>query len=171
MTSLRTRRSAQVWLARYLVPEILGTAAALLAAWSVYEATRSLAASAVAGTLAETIGYYAVIVARTVRGHAATNGPVATTWLSIRSLGAEFGPAEIVDTLLVRPALLWAIPATMGATPLAWLVGKLASDVVFYVITITSFELGKRVILPHPKENHDPRIPVDVAGSVGPAVR
>jgi hypothetical protein len=171
VTFLRTRRAAQRWLARYLVPEILGTASALLAAWGVYETTQSLAVAAVAGSLAETIGYYAVIVVRTVRGHAATNGPVATTLLSIRSLAAEFGPAEIVDTVLVRPALLWAIPAAMGATPLAWLVGKLASDVVFYAITITSFELGKRVILPHPKENHDSRIALDPAGTVGQATR
>ncbi|KQX07860.1 hypothetical protein ASC59_09110 [Leifsonia sp. Root1293] len=160
-----------MWVARYLVPELLGTVAALVAAWGVYEATQSLAAAAIAGTLAETVGYYSVIVVRTVRGHAATNGPVATSWLTIRSLGAEFGPAEVVDTVLVRPLLLWAVPAAWGASPFAWLVGKLASDVVFYAITITSFELGKRIILPHQKENHDSRIPLDAAGTVGPLIR
>lgn len=171
MTSTRSRRAARGWLARYLVPEILGTVAALLAAWGSYELTGSLAVAAIAGTVAETIGYYAVIVVRTVRGHASTVGPLGTLWRSIRSLAAEFGPAELVDTLLVRPTLLWAIPLAMGATPLAWLVGKIASDVVFYAITITSFELAKRVILPHPKENHEPRIPLDTASSVGQGAR
>ncbi|KQO94453.1 hypothetical protein ASF30_20940 [Leifsonia sp. Leaf264] len=160
-----------MWVARYLAPEVLGTAAALLAAWGSFETTGSLAIAAVAGTVAETIGYYALILVRTARGHAAGNGPLATTVLTLRSLLAEFGPAELVDTLLVRPALLWAIPTSMGATPLAWLIAKLASDVVFYAITITSFEFAKRIILPHPKENHDHGIRLDTARPVGPRVR
>jgi hypothetical protein len=71
-----------------------------------------------------------------------------TAWLTVRSVAAEFGPAELVDTLVVRPALLWAASAIWGAAPVAWLVGKLAADVVFYTVAIASFEAGRRIILP-----------------------
>ena len=61
---------------------------------------------------------------------------------------AEFGPAELVDSFLVRPALLWAASALWGPNLGAWLIGKLAADAVFYVVAIVSFETGRRLILP-----------------------
>ncbi|MET0724843.1 MAG: hypothetical protein ABWY36_00735 [Leifsonia sp.] len=150
-----------IWIRRYLAPEIVGTVSALLGAWTAYGATGSIAAAAICGTAAETIGYYAVVVVRCVRGHAASADVrgLPSPWRralvivgrSVRSVVAEFGPAELVDTLLVRPFLLWVVPLALGPTPAAWLIGKLAADVVFYTVAITSFEVGRRVILPHRK--------------------
>jgi len=146
------------WVLRYLPLEVLGTIAALVAAWAAYEASGSLAIAAIAGSLGESVGYYALVIVRSARGHAASarvrllpgvaRRAWATTWLTARSVAAEFGPAELVDTILVRPALLWAASAIWGAAPVAWLVGKLAADVVFYTVAIASFEAGRRIILP-----------------------
>jgi len=143
---------------RYLPLEVLGTVTAVVAAWAAYEATRSLAAAAIAGALGESVGYYALVVVRAVRGHAASarvralrrglRRAGAVTWLTARSVAAEFGPAELVDTVVVRPVLLWGASALWGATPLAWLVGKLAADTVFYTVAIASFEVGRNIILP-----------------------
>ncbi|ANJ26316.1 hypothetical protein [Agromyces aureus] len=159
MSSNRGR--ARVWLRRYLPLEVCGTIAALLGAWVAYEASGSLAIAAIAGSLAESVGYYALVVVRAARDHAASvrvrrvragrgrgRAALVTAWLTIRSVAVEFGPAELVDSVLVRPALLWAASAALGANPWAWLVGKLAADAVFYAIAIVSFELGRRVILP-----------------------
>lgn len=146
------------WVARYLPLELLGTATALLAAWTAYEGSGSLAVAAIAGALGESVGYYALVVWRAARGHAASarvrlidgrgSRAWATAWRTARSVGAEFGAAELVDTVLVRPGLLWAASALWGPNPIAWLAGKLASDAVFYAIAIVSFETGRRVILP-----------------------
>ena len=146
------------WAVRYLPLEVLGTIAALVAAWAAYEASGSTAVAAIAGSLGESIGYYALVVVRAARGHAAsarvralpgvTHRARTTAWLTVRSVAAEFGPAELVDTLVVRPALLWAASAIWGAAAVAWLVGKLAADVVFYTVAIVSFETGRRIILP-----------------------
>ena len=156
MSMGRTR--AQGWVQRYLPLEVLGTITALVAASVAYDLTRSLLVAAVAGTVGENVGYYALVVVRAVRGHARSrrvrrlDGRAgrawATTWLAARSVAAEFGPAELVDSLLVRPVLLWAAAAAWGAQPLAWFAGKLAADAVFYAIAIVSFETGRRVILP-----------------------
>lgn len=146
------------WIARYLPLEVLGTLAAVAGSWVGYEASGSIVVAAVAGTLAEAMGYYALVVARGIRGHLASprvarlGGRAARVALAIvltlRGMLAEFGPAEVLDTVVVRPALLVAAAAGLGPNPTGWLVGKLAADVVFYAVAIASFELGRRVILP-----------------------
>ncbi|MET4157342.1 hypothetical protein [Agromyces sp. PvR057] len=156
MTSNRAR--ARGWLLRYLPLEVCGTIAALVGAWLAFDASGSLAVAALVGSLAESVGYYAIVVVRTARGHAASDrvlrlgggvrAALATSGLTLRSVAVEFGPAEVVDSVLVRPALLWAAGAVWGANPGAWLLGKLAADAVFYAIAIVSFELGRRIVLP-----------------------
>ncbi|GAA1060304.1 hypothetical protein [Agromyces bracchium] len=146
------------WIVRYLPLEILGTVAAVAGAAVAYEATGSLVAAAVAGTIAEGVGYYALVLVRGIRGHLASrrvrrhrSAPrraFAAIVLTLRGLVAEFGPAEALDTFLVRPALLLAATTALGPNPTGWLVGKLAADAVFYAVAIVSFELGRRVILP-----------------------
>lgn len=146
------------WIARYLPLEVLGTIAAIAGAAAAYRATNSLVAAAVAGTVAESVGYYALVVVRGIRGHlasrrvrrhrrAAERAFVATV-LTLRGVVAEFGPAEVLDTFLVRPTLLVAATSALGPNPTGWLVGKLAADAVFYAVAIVSFESGRRLILP-----------------------
>ncbi len=156
------RGRVREWVARYLPLERLGTLGALLGAWLAFGLTDALVVAALAGTIAETVGYYALAVVRGIRAHLAADRvrrvpsrprrALLATGLELRSLAAEFGPAEVLDTVLVRPALRFAVPAAWGGHPAAWLVGKLLADVVFYVVAIVSFELGRRVILPAPSD-------------------
>ena len=152
------RHRVRGWVVRYLPLEVLGTLASLGAAWIAYQASGSLAVAAIAGALGESVGYYALVVVRAARGHHASarvrrlpgrgGRGWAVAWLTARSVVAEFGPAELVDSFLVRPALLWAATALWGANHGAWLVGKLAADAVCYLGAIVSFETGRRLILP-----------------------
>ncbi|MFT4135363.1 hypothetical protein [Microbacterium sp.] len=63
---------------------------------------------------------------------------------SLLLLVAEFGPAELLDSLLVRPGLialaLWLLPGTLWAL----LVGKVLADIVFYVIAAGAFTITER---------------------------
>jgi len=72
----RLWRKAREWRQRYLVAEIGGTATALAVVVLAYGWTHSLATAALAASLGETVGFYAVILRRTVpalyrrhRGH------------------------------------------------------------------------------------------------------
>ncbi|GAA1056103.1 hypothetical protein GCM10017608_12410 [Agromyces luteolus] len=146
------------WIARYLPLEVLGTVAAVAGAAAGYEASGSLVTAAVVGTVAEGVGYYALVVVRGIRSHLASKRvrrhagrprrAFVAVVLTLRGLVAEFGPAEALDTFLVRPALLVAATAALGPNPTGWLVGKLAADAVFYAVAIVSFETGRRLILP-----------------------
>ncbi|WP_400996029.1 hypothetical protein [Agromyces sp. GXQ0307] len=157
MVGTQRGRVAQ-WIARYLPLEVLGTVTAIAGAWAAYESSGSLVTAAVVGTVAEGVGYYALVVVRGIRGHlrssrvrrhrSAPRRAFVAVVLALRGLVAEFGPAEGFDTFLVRPALLLAATTALGPNPSGWLVGKLAADAVFYMIAIVSFELARRLILP-----------------------
>ena len=55
--------------------------------------------------------------------------------------------AELVDTLLVRPGLIYLAAGWAGSNVVAGLlIGKLLADVGFYAVVIPSYELRKRLM-------------------------
>ena len=147
---------AREWRRRYLLAEIVGTLAAVAAAVTVHALTGSLATAALAGSVAETVGYYAVILRRTIpRLYAETTGAGRRLLRTGRGLLAEmsdFVVAELADTFLIRPGLIylaagWAGSGSAGAgVPAGLLIGKLLADLGFYAVVIPSYELRKRLM-------------------------
>jgi hypothetical protein len=141
------------WGRRYLLAEVVGTLCALAAALGVYAETRSLASAALAASLAETVGFYGAILQRTLpplyRLHAGVGG-VRRIWLTCRRGVAEasdFVVAELTDTLVLRPGLIYLASSWTGSNVAAGLlVGKLLADAGFYAVVIPSYELRKRLV-------------------------
>lgn len=130
---------AGVWLRRYGPPELLGTAAALLAAALAHALTGSTVAAAVAANWAEGLLYYGWIFARDLR---AAGPPTArSAAATLRAMVLEFGPAEILSLVLVRNATLYAGMAYLPSLSAGVLVGKGVADILFYLPTILSYEL------------------------------
>lgn len=160
MTEVEVRRKLREWVGRYLPAEILGTVTALAAAWTVHAASDSLISAAVAGTIGEGLGYYGCMAVREVRYHDARHrhhGWLRRRWLTgtrtIRDLLIEFGPAELVDSLLARPLFMYLLPSLLDNFTAGILLGKLAADVVFYGLAIGAYELKQRYLLvPRPEE-------------------
>lgn len=141
------RRKFLEWVRRYLPCEIVGTVAELGAAAAVYLATGSWAATAVAATVFATVGYYAIAYINAVRWTMPTQSHrarpmafVVSNALALRSVAVEFGPAEAVDSLVVRPAAYYLVPAMTGSAALGLVAGKVIADVAFYVCAIFSYE-------------------------------
>jgi hypothetical protein len=63
---------------------------------------------------------------------------------SLRGVVAEFGVAEVTDTVFLRPLLMYAFVGPLGALIPGVIVGKLAADVVFYGLAIPAYELRER---------------------------
>lgn len=138
MKTLFLNSPLQSWAQRYLLAEILSTVCALLAAAGVYALAGHALAAALANTVAGSLSFYAVMLAREQRGG------LRDVPRAVGALVLEFGPAEALDTLLVRPSLLYA-GMTFGPNPqLGVLLGKLAADVCFYAPAIVSHELLRR---------------------------
>jgi hypothetical protein len=154
----RGRRRLREWSVRYLPAEIAGTLAALAAAWSVHAASGSLISAAIAGTISESLGYYGCMAVRAALHYDACHRHLAAPqrhWLTgirtVRDMLVEFGPAELVDSLLVRPFSMYLMTGLLGDFTAGIVAGKLAADVVFYGIAITAYELRKRYLpLPRP---------------------
>ena len=60
--------------------------------------------------------------------------------LSLRSIAVEFGPAEVIDSIIIRPVALYAGPYILGNVAVGWVVGSLVADIAFYVMAIFSYE-------------------------------
>lgn len=96
-----------------------------------------------AAAIAETLGFYAVaaiVVARTHRARRLRR--------TARDLAVEFGPAEVLDTVLLRPALMYLGVHVLGDLTAGVLVGKLLADVVFYLLAVAGHRAGRRLFPP-----------------------
>jgi len=124
------------WLWRYAPAEAAATAGALAAATAT-NGFGGAAATAYASAIGETLAFYVVILFRDLRR---SLGPRRQT---LTSLIVEFGPAEIADTIAVRPLAMYLGPLLIGHLAAGVLAGKIAADVVFYGLAIVGYELGK----------------------------
>jgi len=129
----------RVWLRRYLAAELVCTPAAVLCGWSV-GTLGSMAAAAVAASCVENLAFYGMMLRRELAGGA---GMPALPGI-LYKLVLEFGPAETLDTLVLRPALVYAGMILAPTPALGVIAGKIAADVCFYVPTIASYELMRR---------------------------
>ena len=128
-----------VWLRRYLPAELVCTITALLGAWLAAMFTGSPTAAALAGTWGESAGFYGLMLGRELARRGLRSLPAVACDLVL-----EFGTAEALDSLLLRPALMYAGMMLAPSTMLGIVAGKIAADVVFYVPTIISYELLHR---------------------------
>lgn len=164
------------WLRRYLPAEVAGTTAALVGVMLALRLEQPLATVAVVGVWSEVIGFYSAMVLqewfaeqRRCRQSSANPIPLCTCcknglaifrtfWTSVRqtisflcrllrNLVLEFGVAELLDPLILRPAVLILAMQVIPSLSVALIVGKLTADLVFYTVTICSLELRKKVLI------------------------
>lgn len=135
------------WVRRYLPCEIAGTVGELGGAAVAYLATGSLAAAAITATIGASAGYYAAAYLSALRwsyrvhNHRKWPGRVlVSNVLAVRSVAVEFGPAELIDSIAVRPVAFYAGPLIFDNTIAGWIFGKLVSDLAFYFCAIFAYE-------------------------------
>jgi hypothetical protein len=139
---------AREWIRRYALGEIVGLGVALAAAWLIHRATRSEVATAFGASIAESLGYYGAIVVREMVQEAYKAGTKRTPYglrqvaATLRALLLEFGPAEMIDTLLLRPFTMWLGQELLGLAP-GIVAGKLVADLAFYAPVILTYEIRK----------------------------
>jgi hypothetical protein len=135
------------WIKRYLPAEVAGTITAITCATIVYIITKNEIITALAGTWGENIGFYGVMITRDIasakRLHKSKRKRYTVTsfFKTLRDIILEFGPAELLDTLLVRPTMMYLFPKLLNNIQLGVFAGKIAADIIFYLPTIISYEL------------------------------
>jgi hypothetical protein len=146
-TQGRIRTKVVEWVRRYLPNELAGWVGELGGAAATYHLTGSYAAAVVAGTIGASVGYYATAYVNGVRwsyrAQAGRSRPMrllVANVLTIRSIAVEFGPAELIDSIVIRPIALYLGPFVLGNMAVGWVVGSIAADIAFYVMAIFSYE-------------------------------
>jgi hypothetical protein len=135
------------WVRRYLPCEIAGTVGELGGAAVAYWLTGSMAAAAITATVGASAGYYAAAYTSAVRwAYREYNGRprparlVVANLFAVRSVAIEFGPAELIDSIAIRPLAYYFGPMIFGNVAAGWIFGKLLSDIGFYALAIVSYE-------------------------------
>lgn len=137
------------WARRYLPAEVAAVLGLLVAAglgrlWSLAPPGLALVASLTSG-----VGFYAVLAVGVHREQRRVGAPRPgrrTAFLLV----AEFGPSELLDSLLVRPGAMWLALVLLDSDGAALLLGKIVADLVFYTAAGIAFTLTVRTGLREP---------------------
>ncbi len=133
------KRKISTWIKRYLPAEILAVIGALLGGLIINVLFRNSVLTALGATWGENIGYYGIIILRDLKKQ-------RHVFKVIRNLILEFGPAEYLDSFLIRPFMMYFFPRILNNLTLGLIAGKFAADFIFYIPTIISYELKNKFI-------------------------
>lgn len=144
------------WVRRYGWAELACLVTMVLASAAAAAVTDSAPVLAVAAIAGATVGFYGVLGATVMREQLRVLPRGRGRWsrATRRSLGlltAEFGVAEMLDTFVLRPALMIAGVHLVGDPVWGLLAGKAVADVLFYVISALFFRLTERTGLRAPR--------------------
>lgn len=138
------------WLWRYLPAEAVSVVGTLLPALVLAHYDASRVSIALAGTWGGNITYFGTILVRDiirtrnglrVMGHEYTGRSFLK---NIRDLFIEFGVAEVLDSFLIRPALMYWLPIWTGSLSWGIVAAKFLADLTFYAPAIFFYEWNKR---------------------------
>jgi hypothetical protein len=137
------------WLKRYGPAEIIGTVGAYGGSFLTYHFVNSEVIAAYGATMGENLGFYGTILIRELRKdcHAAKQNHVEYNlkdlFRTITNLLIDFGPAEALDSLIIRPGAIGTGIHIFGKN-FGVIIGKIFADIIFYIPAIISYELRER---------------------------
>lgn len=129
-------RNWREWLARFLPAELLGLAGSYVGYLLCARLGLPPVAAAYGAAFGENVGYYSAVFARdwfALPRAERRAGRIA------RDMLHDFGVAEALDSLIVRPGGTLLAVSLFGEA-LGIGIGKVAADIVFYVLAITFWE-------------------------------
>lgn len=143
------KRKMKEWLSRYLPGEIIGTVSAVTAASLAHWYTSNLIVVAYVGSLGEAIGFYSTVFIQQVVAVNKLNKATPKIFSFsdftriISTIFWEFGPAGLLDDLVLRPFFMYVFPGIVGNFTWGILIGKIVGDLSFYLLVILSYEIIK----------------------------
>ncbi|MBS1782074.1 MAG: hypothetical protein JSS78_03315 [Bacteroidetes bacterium] len=134
------------YLKRYGVAELVGGLIVIIISSLVYYFSGNKILAAYAGAFGENIGFYGAIIFGDIykARKQAEHWSWSHIWRVLRNVMIEFGGAEFLDSLLVRPGFIFLGTTMFENYQLGALCGVVAADIVFYGLAVLSSELTKR---------------------------
>ncbi len=138
------RLKLREWCGRYLIAEFVGLILTILVSNLTFLFFNNLIFSAVLGTWADNLGFYGTIIYRDVKKRKNSTGMISLVKL-FRNVIIEFGPAEYLDSFLIRPFYLTVIPSFISNYSLAIIIGSVLANITYYIPTIIGYETRKKL--------------------------
>ena len=132
------------WWRRYSLPVFLGTITAIIIANLVNYFFHNIILAGILGAWSDFIVGYGTIAYRDIKNKEKVS--LFNILKVIRNMLFEFGPAEILDTFFFRPFFMSVYPLFIANYSLAVLLGSLTAEITYFIPTIISYEVRKRVI-------------------------
>lgn len=141
------KQKSKGWLKRYLPAEIVGTITAIGAASAARLFSENYILIAYVGSIGEAIGFYTTIFiqhllivweTRRIKNNLFSLKDFAKIFAAII---LEFGPAGLIDGLLLRPFFMYLFPILLNNFTLGILAGKIVGDFTFYFLVILTYEM------------------------------
>ena len=136
---------------KFLPGEIVGTITAVGSASITHAFNNNGVLVAYAGSLGEAIGFYVTILIQHILSYKKKYSldfrhfkPKDFTKITANLL-LEFGPAGMIDGLLLRPLFMFVFPILIGNFTLGLFIGKLVGDITFYLLVIITTEVKEKV--------------------------
>jgi hypothetical protein len=139
------KRRLRTWVSRYGISELAGIATAFGGSWLLSSVTGEPIATAYGAAVGEAIGFYGSLTTRALIHEAYFAGSrrqpfgIREVMLTWRGLFLEFGPAELLDTGLLRPLAMGIGIGTLGPG-IGVVAGKILADITFYLPVIWMYE-------------------------------
>jgi hypothetical protein len=132
---------------RYIIPLTLATITAILSANIIFYFLKSyLLAGFIATWLDNFVFYgYIAIVDLKKRKFLRSSNKIKEFIKLIRNMLIEFGPAEYLDSFILRPLLLAIFPMFIANYSLGVLLGSLTAEISYFLFTIIGYEFRKKV--------------------------
>ena len=138
------------WFKRYGLAELISLASTIVSSWITFHYTKNNLTTALVATWVGNIGYFGTIFTQDTLLAISQLQKIGksysqnTFYKNIRALFIEFGFAELFDSLLIRPTLLYYFPILIGNRTLGVIAAKFVADITFYIPAIISYELSKK---------------------------
>jgi|SRR3989338_4587059 len=138
------------WLARYGPAEIAGKSCAVILSTGAQLLWHNGILSAYFGTVGDNLGYYGMIIGRETHKKIKLHRRRGTRYgfkdviVHARDLIIEFGPGELLDSLIIRPFTMAVFPLFIPQYQAAILLASITADTLFYIPTVISYELKKK---------------------------
>ena len=138
------------WIKRYGLAEVISLSLTVISSWLTFKLTQNNVTTALIGTWIGNIGYFGTILIEDILlatrqlKSIGKHYSLETFYKNVRALFVEFGVAELIDSLFIRPTLMYYIPLWIDNLSWGVVIAKFVADITFYVPAILSYELSKK---------------------------
>ncbi|MBI2129852.1 hypothetical protein HYU07_06470 [Candidatus Woesearchaeota archaeon] len=136
------------WFKRYALAELTGILFALIFSnLSMFFFKNTIIAGFI-GTWMDNLGFYGIIVHRDLNKRKRNKKLNFLDYLKqLRNMIVEFGPAEYLDSFIIRPLYYSFLPYVIADYSLAIFIGAILAGITYYIPAIISYEFRKKIFM------------------------